>query len=136
MTQKQLDDLSEITHNRSVKYLIPVKLSVLLSTVALLASCGPQPANPERLLAVHEENAAIRREINRMQALIKHAGEDIPGLAEQVAAREAQIAAAIKELVALGRKETDTKLRIIELQDRLDSFRAAFRMMQNNVANN
>ena len=75
---------------------------------------------------MHEQNAEIRREISRMNALIKHAGEDVPGLAENIAAREAEIAAAIKELDKLSNDETNTKLRVIELQDRLDAFRAAF----------
>lgn len=84
---------------------------------------------------MHEQNAEIRSEISRMNALIKHAGEDVPGLAETIAAREAEIAAAIKELDKLSNDETNTKLRVIELQDRLDAFRAAFRMMQNDIAN-
>ena len=91
--------------------------------------------DPEQLRAVHEQNAEIRREISRMNALIKHAGEDVPGLAENIAAREAEIAAAIKELDKLSNDETNTRLRVIELQDRLDAFRAAFRMMQNDIAN-
>ncbi len=119
-----------------MKHLTPAYILLLLGGALLFTACGPQPTDPERLRAVHEQNAELRREISRMQALIKHAGEDIPGLEENIAAREAEIAAAIKELDALSNSETDTKLRIIELQDRLDAFRAAFRMMQNEIANN
>ena len=121
--------------NESVKRLTPVCLSLALATMPMMTSCLPKPTDPEQLRAVYEQNAEMRREISRMQALIKHAGEDMPGLAETITAREAEIAAAIKELDNLGRTETDTKLRVIELQDRLDAFHAAFRMMQNQVAN-
>ena len=104
--------------NESVKRLTPVCLSLALATMPMMTSCLPKPTDPEQLRAVHEQNAEMRREISRMQALIKHAGEDVPGLAETITAREAEIAAAIKEL-----------------EDRLDAFHAAFRMMQNQVAN-
>lgn len=122
-----------MTENENVKHFTPVSLTLALAAVPLLSSCWPKPTDPEQLRAVHEQNAEIRREISRMQALIKHAGEDIPGLAENIAAREAEIAAAIKELDKLGNESTDSKLRVIELQDRLDAFRAAFRLMQNEI---
>lgn len=118
-----------------MKRFTPVCLTLALVAAPVLTSCWPKPTDPEQLRTVHEQNAEIRREITRMNALIKHAGEDIPGLAETIAAREAEIAAAIKELDSLGNAETETKLRVIELQDRLDAFRAAFRMMQNEIAN-
>ena len=118
-----------------MKHFTPVCLSLVLSATPLLTSCWHKPTDPEQLRAVHEQNAEIRREISRMNALIKHAGEDVPGLAENIAAREAEIAAAIKELDKLSNDETNTRLRVIELQDRLDAFRAAFRMMQNEIAN-
>jgi len=135
VTQKQLDANPEKEENGSVKPLTPVYLILALGGALLTASCGPQPTDPEKLRAVHEQNAELRREISRMQALIKHAGEDVPGLEENITAREAEIAAAIKELDTLSNAETDTKLRVIELQDRLDAFRSAFRMMQNDLAN-
>lgn len=122
-----------MTENENVKHFTPVSLTLALAAVPLLSSCWPKPTDPEQLRAVHEQNAEIRREISRMQALIKHAGEDIPGLAENIAAREAEIAAAIKELDKLGNESTDSKLRVIELQDRLEAFRAAFRLMQNEI---
>lgn len=122
-----------MSENENVKHFTPVSLTLALAAVPLLSSCWPKPTDPEQLRAVHEQNADIRREISRMQALIKHAGEDIPGLAENIAAREAEIAAAIKELDKLGNESTDSKLRVIELQDRLDAFRAAFRLMQNEI---
>lgn len=124
-----------MAENGSVKHITPVCLALTAAAAPLLTACLPKPTDPEQLRAVHEQNAEIRREISRMNALIKHAGEDVPGLAENIAAREAEIAAAIKELDKLSNDETNTKLRVIELQDRLDAFRAAFRMMQNDIAN-
>lgn len=101
----------------------------------MMSSCGPQAADPDKLRAVHEQNAELRREINHMQALIKHAGEATVGLDEEIEKKEAEIAANLKELNELNRKETDTKLRVIELQDRLDAFRSSFRIMQNEIVN-
>lgn len=135
VTQKWLDAHRQMTDNESVKHFTPVCLVLAAAATPLLTSCWPKPTDPEQLRAVHEQNAEIRREISRMNALIKHAGEDVPGLAENIAAREAEIAAAIKELDKLSNDETNTRLRVIELQDRLDAFRAAFRMMQNDIAN-
>lgn len=70
-----------------------------------------------------------------MQGLIEQAGEDIPELQEQIAGKETAIAAAIRELDDLDRLTTERRLRVIELQDRLDAFRADFRRMQNEIAN-
>lgn len=100
-----------------------------------MSGCTPKTTDPEQLRAIHEQNAELRSEIAQMQGLIKEAGEDVPNLNEQIADKEAEIAAAIRELDELDRKETDMRLRVIELQDRLDAFRAAFRMMQNEIAN-
>lgn len=84
---------------------------------------------------MHEQNETLRQDINRMQALIEQAGEDVPGLAEQITAAESEAAVHIKELDALDSRETQLRLRTIELQDRLDAFRASFRMMQSEIAN-
>lgn len=114
---------------------LPV-FGVLCAAVLLpLSGCTPKTTDPEQLRAIHEQNAALRSEIAQMQGIIKEAGEDVPNLHEQIAEKEAEIAAAIRELDELDRQETDMRLRIIELQDRLDAFRATFRMMQNEVAN-
>lgn len=114
---------------------LPV-LCVLGAAVWLpMSGCTPKTTDPEQLRAIHEQNAELRSEIAQMQGLIKEAGEDVPNLNEQIADKEAEIAAAIRELDELDRKETDMRLRVIELQDRLDAFRASFRMMQNEIAN-
>lgn len=120
-----------------------VKILSILPVFCLLAAavwlpmsgCAPKTTDTEQLRAIHEQNARLRSEITDMQGIIKEAGEDVPNLHEQIAEKEAEIAAAIRELDELDGKETDMRLRVIELQDRLDAFRASFRMMQNEIAN-
>ena len=99
-----------------------------------LSSCYPQTANPEQLRVAHEQNAALRQEIVRMQQLIIQAGDAEQGLADTVEAKEQELTDALNELKVLKRQETEHKLRLIELQDRLDAFRADFRIMQNETA--
>ena len=99
-----------------------------------LSSCYPQTANPEQLRVAHEQNAALRQEIVRMQQLITQAGDAEQGLADTVEAKEQELTDALNELKVLKRQETEHKLRLIELQDRLDAFRADFRIMQNETA--
>lgn len=110
-------------------------LSLAALALTALVGCAPKTTDPEQLRAIHEQNAELRQEIAHMQGLIEQAGEDIPDLQDQITAKEAEIAAAIRELEELSRKETDMRLRVIELRDRLDAFRASFRMMQNEIAN-
>lgn len=100
-----------------------------------LSSCYPQADNPEQLRLAHEQNANMRREIASMQKLIKQAGESEPVLAENIEAKEQELAHALNELKELKRKQTEAKLRVIQLQDRLDAFRTSFRMLQNETAN-
>lgn len=118
----------------NVKSLFPS--AVAAAALCCLTACGPKATNPEQLRVVHEQNAQLAQEIAKMQALIKQAGEDVPGLPDQIAAKEAEMASAIKELDDLNRRETEMKLRAIELQDRLDAFRTAFRNMQNEATKN
>ncbi len=100
-----------------------------------LSSCYPQADNPEQIRLAHEQNAAMRKEITRMQQLINQAGDIEPGLAESISAKEQQLTAALNELKQLKRQQTDAKLRVIQLQDRLDAFRSNFRMLQSETAN-
>ena len=102
--------------------------------VLALSSCYPQTANPEQLRLAHEQNAALRQEIVRMQQLITQAGETEQGIADTVEAKEQELTDALNELKVLKRQETEHKLRLIELQDRLDAFRSDFRIMQNETA--
>lgn len=120
---------------KGVKLLSLFLLSAASAGVFTLSSCAPKTTDPEQLRAMHEQNAALRQEIAVMQGLIEQAGEDVPNLQEQITEKEAAIAAAIRELDDLDRLTTERRLRVIELQDRLDAFRADFRRMQNEIAN-
>ena len=70
-----------------------------------------------------------------MQQVVKQAGDIDPGLADQIDTKEQQLAASLNELKQLKRQQTDTKLRVIQLQDRLDAFRSNFRLLQSETAN-
>lgn len=100
-----------------------------------LSSCYPQADNPEQLRQAHEQNANMRREIASMHKLIKQAGETAPVNAETITAKEQELARTLNELKELKRKQTEAKLRVIQLQDRLDAFRTSFRMLQSETAN-
>ena len=100
-----------------------------------LSSCYPQADNPEQLRLAHEQNAVLSKEIIRMQQIIKQAGDIEPGLAESIEAKEQALAAALTELKQLKRQQTEAKLRVIQLQDRLDAFRSNFRLLQSETAN-
>ncbi len=101
----------------------------------VLSSCNPQTTDPDQLRLAHEQNAALRQEIIRMQQLIKQAGDIEPGLADTISAKEQELANLLLELKKVKREETETKLRTIELRDRLDAFRSNFRILQNETAN-
>lgn len=100
-----------------------------------LSSCFPETANPDQLRLAHEQNAALRQEVADMQQLIAQAGDAQQGLADTVEAKEQELTDALNELKILKRQETELKLRLIEFQDRLDAFRADFRIMQTEAAN-
>ena len=91
----------------------------------------PQTDNPEQLRLAHEQNAAMRKELTRMQQLIKQAGEPDATLPDTIHTREQELADSLNQLKQIKRQETEAKLRVIELQDRLDAFRTNFRMLQN-----
>lgn len=119
---------------KDVKFL--TLFSPLCVTAALLGvGCAPKPIDPEQMRALHEQNAALRQEISQMEAMIQQAGDDVPDLPDKIAEKEAAIASMIKQLDELDRHETDYRLRTIELQERLDTFRAQFRRMQDEIAN-
>lgn len=108
----------------------------------LLCACQPQATDPEELRQAHEKNAELRSEIQscrellaQWEALIQETGEDTPGLQETLDRKEAELASAISQQNHLKDQVKESKLRVIELQDRLDSFRDTFRTMQNEIAN-
>lgn len=100
-----------------------------------LSSCYPQVDNPEQLRQAYEQNAALRQKIAQMQQVIKQAGDIEPGLAESIEAKEQELANSLNELKRLKHKQTEARLRIIQLQDRLDAFRSNFRILQSETAN-
>ncbi len=110
-------------------------LCVCTGCAVLLSSCYPQTDNPEQLRLAHEQNAVLRKEIVRMQQIVKQAGDIEPGLAESIEAKEKELTAALNELKQLKRQQTEAKLRVIHLQDRLDAFRSNFRLLQSETAN-
>ncbi|MBR3904028.1 MAG: hypothetical protein IKJ29_10275 [Akkermansia sp.] len=118
-----------------MNHLTPISSICACALLLTLSSCYPQAQDPEQLRLAHEQNALLRKEIVRMQQLINQAGETETGLAEQIDAKEQELTDALNELKVTKRQETEEKLRIIELQDRLDAFRANFRIMQNETAN-
>ena len=69
-----------------------------------------------------------------MHALIRQAGEDSPELPQQIERRNSEVVAAYKQMEALREKETELKMRRIELESRLDSFRDTFARLQNEIA--
>ncbi len=85
------------------------------------------------MTALHEQNAVLRDEIARMELLIRQAGEDVPDLADQIAHREEAVKSATEELCHLTQKETDLKLRVLQLQGRLDAFQHSFQQMQKDL---
>lgn len=109
--------------------------SIVCVCTVSLSSCYPQADNPEQLCLAHEQNAVLRKEIVRMQQIVKQAGDIEPGLAESIEAKERELTAALNELKQLKQQQTAAKLRVIQLQDRLDAFRANFRLLQSETAN-
>ncbi len=112
--------------------------SPLLLSAALLpllaTGCGPRSANPHQMTALHEQNTLLRDEIARMETLIRQAGEDVPGLVDQITQREQDVKAANEEYCQLTESETALKLRALRLQGRLDAFQHAFTQMQKNLS--
>jgi|GEM_PF-1447265 len=109
---------------------------MVAGVVALMAmtACKPQAPDMERLSTLQRNNAELRREIARMHALIRQAGEDTPELQQQIDRRNGEVVAAYKQMEALREKETELKMRRIELESRLDTFRDTFARLQNEIA--
>ena len=114
-----------------MNYLSTLSSMCACALLVTLSSCYPQAANPDQLRLAHEQNAAMRQEIVRMQQLINQAGNTDEDLTEAVTLKEQELTAALNELKDAKSKKTEVKLRVIELQDRLDAFRTNFRMLQN-----
>lgn len=80
-------------------------------------------------------NEQLRTKISDMQKRIREAGEEIPDLAEQINDKQQAINTTLSRKISLRRTETNLRLRYIELDSRLKTFRAEFAAMQNDIAN-
>lgn len=118
-----------------VKTFSTASILFLLGLGMFPLACKPQAPDVERLSSLQNTNSQLREEIGQMQALIRQAGEDTPQLQEQITQRNQEVESALRQRTALRQRETDLKLRYIELDGRLKAFRNTFEEMKNNVAN-
>ncbi len=109
-------------------------MAALLMLPVMITGCKPQAPDMERLSALQRHNAELRKDIARMQLLVQQAGADIPELPRQIERRNSEVVAAYKQMEALRERETELKMRRIELESRLDSFRDTFARLQNEIA--
>ncbi len=130
-----LDAHPAAADNGCVKFPLPQLLCFAAASLPLLTGCGPRSSNPQQLTALHEQNALLRNEIARMETLIRQAGDDVPGLADQITQREEAVRTATEELCRLTQQETDLKLQVLHLQGRLDAFQHSFLQMQKDLTN-
>ena len=106
---------------------------ILLCALALIPACKPQGIDTAKLNQLQARNAQLRQEIAEMENTIRRAGEDTPDLAETLEARNKEVVQAYENLKKLKTQETEMHMRRIELEGRLDAFRANFQEMQNQV---
>ncbi len=135
MTQKRLDGNSHLQEYRRVKRSFSVWMVAGIVLPVMIMGCKPQAPDLERLSALQRHNAELRKDIARMQLLVRQAGADVPELPQQIERRNSEVVAAYKQMEALREKETELKMRRIELESRLDSFRDTFARLQNEIAN-
>lgn len=69
-----------------------------------------------------------------MLSRIRQAGEETPQLQEQIDQRNLELESALRRRTALRQQERDLKLRCIELEGRLKTFRSTFEEMKNSIA--
>lgn len=123
--------------------ILPVRMKIfargvctLCSALAFLPSCHPSDANPQKVQALQERNVAMRAEIAELEAQIARAGEIDPSLPEKVKAAERELVEALRRADELDRKESESDVRLLELQNRLNNFHAEFKKMQAGLINN
>lgn len=110
---------------------------MMLSTAVLCLTgtgCKPQAPDLERLRTVETNNEQLRQKIADMQKRIREAGEETPGLKEQIETRTEAINNTLAHKTELRRKETNIRLRYIELDERLNKFRTEFNKLQKDIA--
>lgn len=87
----------------------------------------------EELAQLQARNTQLRQEIAKMKEIIRRAGADTPDLAEQLESRNREVVQAYENLKRLKTQETEVQMRRIELEGRLDTFRANFQELQNQI---
>lgn len=116
-----------------VKKYLRLNILILLGAVALVPACNRKGVDTEELNQLQVRNMQLRQEIADMQNTIRRAGEDVPDLQEQLEARNREVVQAYENLKKLKTQETETRMRRIELEGRLEVFRASFQEMQNQI---
>lgn len=112
----------------------PAYAALLSVLPALVIACKPQTPNLEKINELQHRNAALRQEIADMESLIKRAGADVPDLPEKLAAQAAEESRAYEKKTAMQAKETELRLRRIELESRLENFRTTFKGLQDQIS--
>ncbi len=108
--------------------------SAFLAAFSLsVLGCKPQGVNIDELTELQRRNTLLRQEIAEMKTLIRHAGAEEPNLQEQLDARNGDVVQAYETLKELQAQETRLRMRRIELEGRLDSFRETFRELQSRI---
>lgn len=108
--------------------------TILFAVFALLSlGCKPQGVNIDELTELQRRNTMLRQEIAEMKTLIRRAGSEDPNLQEQLDARNGEVVQAYGTLKELQDQETKLRMRRIELEGRLDSFRETFRELQSRI---
>lgn len=87
----------------------------------------------EELAQLQARNTQLRQEIAKMKEIIRRAGADTPDLAEQLESRNREVVQAYENLKRLKTQETEVQMRRIELEGRLDTFRANFQELQDQI---
>ena len=92
--------------------------------------CKPQAPDLERQRTIEKHNEQLSSEISDMHKRIREAGEINPGLRETIDERRQAVNQALSRKAELRRRETTLKLRVIELESRLKTFRDEFKSLQ------
>lgn len=135
VTHSELDACAQIGQNVRVKMFLRhhCHTLMLLGALALVPACKPQGVDMKELEELQARNTQLRQQIAQMNELIRRAGADMPDLTEQLDARNREVVQAYENLQKLKTQETEMQMRRIELEGRLESFRAQFQEMQNEI---
>ncbi len=137
LTNYRLDDGAGIRHHGCITTMQQHTLVATLVAVFTLSAlgCKPQGVDIDELTRLQQRNTLLRQEIAEMKTLIRRAGDEEPNLQERLDTRNREVVQAYETLKGLRTQETALRMRRIELEGRLDSFRESFRELQNRVVN-